>query len=181
MMKTHRLTYALLTVLLAAVGCTAGPAVPEQSESSLGGRPPERATAPHEIPGVEIESHDHVPPMIDTRGNLTRAIRQTKRQQDLQKERYRQESLALMNRLIFTQDLIGAVTEDLLAVQAQLDVLLAVPPAQNFAAIEKYSQDYRTLVQQQFQLKRELSELNTLFWFVDEFAWNKHSLVTPNT
>ncbi len=118
---------------------------------------------------------------IDTRGNLTRAIRQTKRQQDLQKERYRQESLALMNRLIFTQDLIGAVTEDLLAVQAQLDVLLAVPPAQNFAAIEKYSQDYRTLVQQQFQLKRELSELNTLFWFVDEFAWNKHSLLTPNT
>ena len=52
---------------------------------------------------------------------------------------------------------------------------------QNFAAIEKYSQDYRTLVQQQFQLKRELSELNTLFWFVDEFAWNKHSLLTPNT
>ncbi|RYU14557.1 hypothetical protein [Nocardioides iriomotensis] len=28
--------------------------------------------APYEIPGVEIESHDHVPPMIDSRGNLYR-------------------------------------------------------------------------------------------------------------
>src|SRR5688572_28068592 len=118
---------------------------------------------------------------IDTRGNLTRTIRQTKRQQELQKERYRQESLALMNRLVFTQGLIDAVRGQLEQVQAQLEVLLAVPPAQNFAALEKYSQDYRILIQQQFQLKRELSELNALFWFVDEFAWSTNSLPIPTT
>ena len=118
---------------------------------------------------------------IDTRGNLTRTIRQTKRQQDMQKERYRQESLGLMNRLIFTQGLIDAVKEQLAQVQGQLEVLLAVPPAQTYAALDKYSQDYRNLTQQQLQLKRELSELNALFWFVDELAWNTNSLLTPNT
>jgi hypothetical protein len=118
---------------------------------------------------------------IDTRGNLTRTIRQTKRQQDLQKQRYRQESLTLMNRLIFTQQLIAAVKEQLEQVQAQLTVLLAVPPAQTYAALEKYSEDYRALSQQQLQLKRELSELNALFWFVDESAWSTNSLLTPST
>ena len=118
---------------------------------------------------------------IDTRGNLTRAIRQTKRQQDMQKERYRQESIALMNRLIFTQGLIDAVKEQLTEVQGQLEILLAVPPAQTYAALDKYSQDYRSLTQQQLQLKRELSELNALFWFVDELAWNTNGLLTPST
>ena len=114
---------------------------------------------------------------IDTRGNLSRTIRQTKRQQDMQKERYRQESIALMNRLVFTQGLIDAVKDQLDQVQTQLEILLAVPPTQNYGALEKYSQDYRSLTQQQIQLRRELSELNALFWFVDEFAWPP----TPST
>lgn len=118
---------------------------------------------------------------IDTRGNLSRTIRQTKRQQDLQKERYRQESIALMNRLVFTQGLIDAVKDQLDQVQTQLEILLAVPPTQNYAALEKHSQDYRNLTQQQIQLRRELSELNALFWFVDEFAWPPNSLPTPST
>ena len=72
MMNTHRPAYAL-PVLLAALGCTAGAASdPEPRENSPAARPPNPAAAPYEIPGVEIESHDHVPPMIDTRGNLYR-------------------------------------------------------------------------------------------------------------
>lgn len=118
---------------------------------------------------------------IDTRGNLSRTIRQTKRQQDLQQERYRQESLALMNRLIFTQQLIDNVQLQLQRVEAQLAVLLAIPPAQNYPALEKYSEDYRSLTQQQLLLKRELSELNALFWFVDERAWQPHDALTAST
>ncbi|HVK58891.1 MAG TPA: TolC family protein [Candidatus Kapabacteria bacterium] len=108
---------------------------------------------------------------IDTRGNLSRGIRFTKRQQEIQRERYRQESLALINRLIFTQQLIASVRQQLQQVEAQLTVMEAVPPAQTFADLEKYAVDYRTLTAQQLQLKRELSELNALFWFVDEYAW----------
>jgi hypothetical protein len=118
---------------------------------------------------------------IDTRGNLTRTIRQTKRQQELQRERYLQESLTLMNRLLFTQELINNVARQLQRVENQLAVLLAIPPAQNYTAIEKYSFDYRTLTQQQLQLKRELSELNALFWFVDEDAWRREPTALPKT
>jgi hypothetical protein len=108
---------------------------------------------------------------IDTRGNNARMIRQTVRQQDLQIQRYHQETLALMNRLIYTQQVIDTVQNQLARVEGQLALLLAIPPAQNYTAIEKYALDYRTLAQQQLQLKRELSELNALFWFVDEAAW----------
>lgn len=111
---------------------------------------------------------------IDTRGNLSRTIRHTKRQQELQRERYRQESLSLINRLVFTQQLIAEVRQQLQQVEAQLTVMEAVPPAQTFAAIEKYAVDYRSLTAQQLQLKRELSELNALFWFVDEYAWDQN-------
>jgi outer membrane protein TolC len=111
---------------------------------------------------------------IDTRGNNARMIRQTVRQQDLQIQRYQQESLTLMNRLLYTQQIIDTVQKQLERVESQLALLLAIPPAQNYTAIEKYSIDYRTLTLQQLQLKRELSDLNALFWFVDEAAWSNH-------
>lgn len=117
---------------------------------------------------------------IDTRGNLSRSIRFTKRQQELQRERYRQESLSLINRLIFTQQLIASVRQQLEQVEAQIAVMEAVPPAQTFASLEKYAVDYRGLTAQQLQLKRELSELNALFWFVDEYAWQRNDQ-EPNT
>jgi hypothetical protein len=118
---------------------------------------------------------------VDTRGNNARMIRQTIRQQDLQIERYRQESLTLMNRLIFTQQIVATVHKQLARVESQLALLLAIPPAQNYTAIEKYAFDYRTLTQQQLQLKRDLSELNALFWFVDEAAWHDQKTALPKT
>jgi hypothetical protein len=116
---------------------------------------------------------------VDTRGQLARSIRQTKRQQELQKQRYREETLALINRLIFTQQLIGSVQTQLRRVESQLALLLAVPPAQDYFAYQKYAYDYRSLTQQQLQLKRELSELNALFWFVDESAWRDQRTALP--
>lgn len=115
---------------------------------------------------------------IDTRGQVRRMIRQTARQQAIQLERYREETLSLMNRLLFTQELIGSVQQQLRRVEAQLQILLAVPPPQDFTAIQNYAQDYRTLNQEQLRLRRELSELNALFWFVDEAAW-VHQVLPP--
>jgi hypothetical protein len=116
---------------------------------------------------------------LDTRGNLSRSIRQTKRQQALQKERYRQEALTLMNKLLFTQKLVKSVQEQLDRVNQQLGLLLAVPPAQDYFSIQKYAFDYRNLTQQQLQLKRDMSELNALFWFVDEAAWKDKPTALP--
>ena len=102
-----------------------------------------------------------------------------KRQQELQKERYHQETIALINRLLFTQNLIQDVQKQLARVEGQLALLLAVPPAQDYFAIQKYTVDYRSLTQQQLQLKRELSELNALFWFVDDYAWRDYPTALP--
>ena len=70
-------TAVFVTALLAASGVTwaAGAAslAPYDRHHDL-----QAAAAPYEIPGVEIESHDHVPPMIDARGNLYRVTESNK-------------------------------------------------------------------------------------------------------
>jgi len=116
---------------------------------------------------------------IDTRGVISRQVRQTKRQQVLDRERFRQESLALMDRLLFTQNLIRTAYEQLQRIEGQLTIMQAVPPAQNYDALVRYASDYRLLVDQHRRLRRELAELNALFWFVDEQAWKGVSSMPP--
>ena len=108
---------------------------------------------------------------LDTRGVIARQVRQTKRQQDIDLQRMRQEALALIDKLLFTQTLIKSTHEHLRQVDGQLAVLEAVPPAQNYSALVRYVDDYRSLVDQQRRLRRDVAELNALFWFVDEQAW----------
>src|SRR5205823_4507653 len=110
---------------------------------------------------------------LDTRGYTSRQLKQTRRSQDLQRARFEQESLALMDRLLFTQELMKRTQDQLGRTDKELQFLLAVPPSQNFLAVQKYAEDYRQLTRQQIQLRRELSEFNSLFWFMDEQAWPK--------
>lgn len=116
---------------------------------------------------------------LDTRGYVSRQLRQTRRSQDLQRERFRQESLALIDRLLFTQKLMKATQDQLERTEKEIQFMLAVPPAQDFLAIQKYAADYRTLSQQQIRLRRELAEFNSLFWFMDEDAWPKPTPSKP--
>ena len=108
---------------------------------------------------------------LDTRGYISRIVKQTKRSQELQRRRFEQESLALMDRLLFTQDLMKVTREQLERTDKEIEFLLAVPPAPNFLSVQKYAEDYRQLTQQQLRLRRELAEFNALFWFMDEQAW----------
>ena len=65
-LSTHLLVPALLvaSAVTWAAGAAPGPRGATATEQ------PVEAEVPYEIPGVEVESHDHVPPMIDSRGNL---------------------------------------------------------------------------------------------------------------
>jgi hypothetical protein len=110
---------------------------------------------------------------LDTRGYISRQLKQTRRSQALQKEKFEQESLTLMDRLIFTQDLLKRTQEQLDRTNKEIQFLLATPPAQNFLSVQKYIEDYRQLTQQQIRLRHEISEFNALFWFMDEQAWPK--------
>lgn len=118
---------------------------------------------------------------IDTRGYISRAVKQTERQIELQKHRYYRQAIELINRLVFTQKFIESTEEQLARVESHLRLLLAVPPAQDYFSVEKYSLDYRSLTQQQVRLRRELSTLNTLFWFVDEDAWRHQLSAAPSS
>ncbi|MCI0534617.1 MAG: hypothetical protein L0Z50_05260 [Verrucomicrobiales bacterium] len=112
---------------------------------------------------------------VDTRGVISRQVRQTKRQQAIDQERFRQESLALIERLLFTQGLLKTTQENLRRIEDQLKIVEAVPPAQDYDALVRYASDYRSLVDQQRRWRRDLAELNALFWFVDEQAWGEVS------
>jgi hypothetical protein len=97
---------------------------------------------------------------LDTRGYISRQLKQTRRSQALQKQRFEQESLGLMDRLIFTQDLLKKTQEQLDRTEKEIEFLLAIPPAQNFLSVQKYIADYRQLTQQQIRLRHEISEFN---------------------
>jgi len=51
---------------------------------------------------------------------------------------------------------------------------IAIP---TLSTLEKYASDYRSITQSQRRLRKELVELNTLFWFVDEDAWPRETSV----
>jgi hypothetical protein len=117
--------------------------------------------------------------MIDTRGYISRQVRMTKRQQAIQEERLRQQALTLINKLLSTQELLEATHEKERDLEAEIQVMDAVPPAQNFASLQKYAADYQTTAEQLRQVRRETAELNCLFWFVDDKAWSQLAPVKP--
>jgi hypothetical protein len=116
---------------------------------------------------------------LDTRGYIGRQLRQMERANLIQRERFRQESLALMNRLMFTQTILEDTLEKAREIEFQLEVLQAAPPLQSYAALQRYADEHRALMEQQRRMHRELAELQTLFWFVDEAAWEEPSFPTP--
>jgi hypothetical protein len=127
----------------------------------------------------EVRASANVLWWIDTRGHIARQVRQTQRQQAMQVERLRQEALSLINRLQFTQNLLKAAQDKEHELQQQLQVLEAIPPSQNYAALQKYAVEYQTVADQLRAVSRELAELNALFWFVDEQAWSELSPLEP--
>ncbi len=108
---------------------------------------------------------------LDTRGYVSRQLRQARRDQQLQWMRLREESLALMDKLLAAQKLTVSIREQIEQVQQLIPLLEQVPPPQDYAGILKSIETSRSLRDQERKLRRDLAELNTLFWFVDEAQW----------
>jgi hypothetical protein len=108
---------------------------------------------------------------LDTRGYVSQQLRTTRRAQDLEKAQLQMDALALIDQLIAARK-----TEVSLREQAvQLDRLLAfldkVPPDVDVNSILQRAETNRSLHFQRARLRRDMAELNTLFWFVDEQKW----------
>ena len=108
---------------------------------------------------------------LDTRGEVSRELRQSRRDQALQWARLRQETLALMDRLLAAQKLIVTIRQEIEQLHQLLPILEQAPRPQNYAGILKSVETIRSLREQERRLRRDLAELNTLFWFVDEQQW----------
>lgn len=108
---------------------------------------------------------------IDTRGYVSRQLKQARRDNDLKLAQIQQDSLALVDKLLAAQRLLAAATEQLSQIQRVLPLLEGAALPADFAGILSQLDLYRNLREQERKLRREIAELNTLMWFVDEKKW----------
>jgi hypothetical protein len=109
---------------------------------------------------------------LDTRGQVSRQLRQTRRDQELQITRIRQESIALIDRILAAQRLLADLRKEIDELNQIIPVIESIAPAPDFANIVKAAETRRSLRDQERRLRRELADLKTLFWFVDEQKWH---------
>lgn len=109
---------------------------------------------------------------IDTRGYVARQLRQTRREQELQIARIRQEAIGLIDRLLAAQNLMTALGDQIRQIDQVIVLLERVPLPADFSGILKTAETNRSLRDQARKLRREMAELNALFWFVDEQQWS---------
>jgi hypothetical protein len=114
---------------------------------------------------------------LDTRGQVAKQLRQARRDQELQTARIRQESLALIDRILSAQRLIADLRAEVAELNQLIPVVESVPPTPDFAGIVKTAETRRSLRDRERRLRRDLAELNTLFWFVDEEKWRRENAV----
>ncbi|MDB6022162.1 MAG: hypothetical protein JWQ04_2019 [Pedosphaera sp.] len=109
---------------------------------------------------------------IDTRGYVSQQLRLTRRAQDLEKTQLQQDSLALIDRLLAARRLEGSLSEQAAQLDRLFSFLEKIPPDTDVASILQRAETNRTLHFQRSRLRRDLAELNTVFWFVDETKWS---------
>jgi hypothetical protein len=110
---------------------------------------------------------------LDIRGQVGRQLRQTRREQELQIEQLRQQSIALIDRLLSAQKLVDDVRKEIAELDQVIPIVEALPPAAEFTSMVKAAETRTSLRDEERRLRRELAELNTLFWFVDEQRWSQ--------
>jgi len=111
---------------------------------------------------------------IDTRGQIATQVRQTRRDQELQIAALRQDALSLIDKILAAQKFMGTLRQQADQLNQVLPLLSQVPPAADYTGILKAAENARTLRDQERKLRRDLAELNTVFWFVDETKWARH-------
>jgi hypothetical protein len=108
---------------------------------------------------------------LDTRGQVSRQLRQTRRDQEIQLARLRQDAVALIDKILAAQKLVVVLRQEADQLTQLTPLLGQIPPAADYTGILKANETARSLRDQERKLRRELAELNTLFWFVDDAKW----------
>lgn len=117
---------------------------------------------------------------VDTRGNIARQLRQEQRQQELQRDRLRQESQALIAKLLTAQQLLQTAREQEARLVRQTQLLAGLPAPQDFPAWLQMVSARRTSEQERQKLRLQSDELQTLFWFLDDENWQAGTVVSAS-
>ncbi|MDB6019435.1 MAG: hypothetical protein JWR19_3924 [Pedosphaera sp.] len=113
---------------------------------------------------------------LDTRGYVGQQLRQTRREQELEAARLRQDTEELIDRLLAAQRLASSLRREIEQLDQLIGVLESVPQNLDLDSVLQAAENNRSLRYQRFKLRRDLAEVNALFWFVDEQKW---ASVTP--
>lgn len=108
---------------------------------------------------------------IDTRGYVGLQLRQTRREQELQAAQLRQDSQKLIDQLIAAQRTESSVHEQIKQLDQLIPLMQQFPQNVDLNSIVQAAESNRSLREQRTKLRRELAELDTLFWFVDDPRW----------
>lgn len=108
---------------------------------------------------------------LDTRGYVSRQLRQARRDQELQLAQIRMDSLTLINKLLSAQKMIALTREQLDQLHRVIPLVEGTPLPADFAGILSSLDLYRNLRDQERKTRRDLAELNAVMWFVDETKW----------
>jgi len=114
---------------------------------------------------------------LDTRGQIGRQLRQARRDEELRVARIRQEALALIDRILTAQKLLADVRTEIDELNQLIPIVESIAPPADFASIVSAAETRRGLRDQERRLRREMADLNMLFWFVDENKWNQDDKV----
>jgi outer membrane protein TolC len=108
---------------------------------------------------------------LDTRGYVSLQLRQTRREQELEFAQLRMDSDELIQRLLAAQRLGGSLRTQIEQLDRLISALNNVPQDLDLNSLIQAMESNRSLRFQRFKLRRDLAELDTLFWFVDEQQW----------
>jgi hypothetical protein len=108
---------------------------------------------------------------LDTRGRVRQQLRETRRAQELQTEQLKRDSEVLAERLIAAQKIAGTLRDQIHQLDQVLELLEQFPQTLDLNSLLQSADSNRSLHAQRLKLRRDLAELNTLFWFVDDQRW----------
>jgi hypothetical protein len=108
---------------------------------------------------------------LDTRGYVSRQLKQARREQELQLAQIKLDSLTLINKLLAAQKLILLTREQLDQLHRVIPLVQGAPLPADFAGILSSLALYRNLRDQERKMRRDLADLNAVMWFVDEAKW----------
>lgn len=108
---------------------------------------------------------------IDTRGYVSRQLRQERRSQQLERRQFELESQALIGQLVGAQHVFPEIRGQENQIKRQLNLLAFLPPPANFEDWQREFKTRQKLRREQQKLASERAELETLFWFLDNDNW----------